>query len=138
MKQMITTKRAMKTKVVLLIGFLIGLCSCEKENSKIKDYRDEVIGEYKGKCVKTYWIDTLVAYGHDTTDVILNLSKSDSDSIVDLDYSSGFSFTYKDGEFISDILYMPAILTLQNDDLYFKHQPGKAPVWYECYAKRIQ
>ncbi len=131
----------MKLYQFILLGLIIGLISCEKENSKPIDYRNSVIGEYAGIRIDTYWINATVGYGHDTTAIIINLSKSDLDSIIDISFNptysdEDFSFKYVDGQFISTTYYHPPILTLVNDSLYFKHQGGLGPIWTECFTKK--
>ena len=117
------------------------MISCEKDDSRTFDYRDSVTGEYKGIRVDTYWKNTYVGYGHDTSSVIINLSKSDLDSIIEISFkptyvNEKFSFTYIDGTFISTTYYHPPTLTLMNDSLYFKHQAGLGPIWTECFATK--
>jgi hypothetical protein len=93
--------------------------------------------------VNTSWINTNLGFGHDTSDIILTLFKSEIDSILDLsfnpEYSNGeFSFKFKDGQFISTTNYHPPILKLTNSRLYFKHQPGLGPFWIECFTNKTQ
>jgi hypothetical protein len=133
----------LKTLLLLLLGIFFGLISCDKDNSEPRDYRDIVIGDYSGIRVNTYWIDTIVGFGHDTSTIILTLAKSNVDSIIDIsfnpDYSNEeFSFKLYDGQFVSTTYYHPPILKLTNDSLYFKHQAGLGPIWTECFTKKIQ
>jgi hypothetical protein len=130
-------------KRFLVLGLLFGIISCNKDNS-LKDYRDIVTGDYNGKKVRTYWIDTIVGFGHDTSNITLTLSKSNVDSIVNLSFdpaeNSNNDFTFKlvDGEFVSTTFYHPPILKMSNDSLYFKHQAGLGPYWTECFTKKIK
>lgn len=133
----------MKIQLILVLGLFIGLISCDKDTLETKDYRDIVIGDYNGIRVNTYWIDTIVGFGYDTSNIILTLTKSEMDSIIDLsfnpDYSiEDFSFKFENGQFISTAYYHPPILKLTNDNLYFKHQAGLGPIWTECFTKKIQ
>jgi hypothetical protein len=138
----------MRINLIILFGLFIGLISCKKDNPEtkdypknVKDYREKVIGEYTGIRVDTYWIDTIVGYGHDTTNVTLILKISQLDSIVDIDFIppysvEEFSFKYINEQFISTSNYHPPTLILANDSLYFKHQPGLGPIWTEMFTKK--
>ena len=117
----------MKIPLILCFGILTGLISCQKDPPGSTDYRDDITGEYEGIRVDTYWVDTVVGFGHDTSGVLIDLTKSDSDSIIDISFnppysSEDFSFTYTDGQFIPTTGYHPPVLTLKNDSLYFMHQ----------------
>ena len=131
----------MRINLVILLGLFIGLISCKKDNPKTRVYPQEVVGDYIGIRVNTYWIDTIVGYGHDTTDVASILTISQLDSIVDIDFNpsysnENFSFKYTNEQFISTSNYHPPTLTLANDSLYFKHQAGLGPNWTECFTKK--
>jgi len=132
----------MKVFLILLIGLTILFYSCKKDNV-IKDYKESVIGTYSGIEVTTYWIDTIVGYGHVTSNVILTLTLTMSglDSVIDLRfnpaYSNGaFSFKFKNGLFSPTTYSHPPILELSKDSLYFRHQPGLGPYWTECFTKK--
>ncbi|HOG19380.1 MAG TPA: hypothetical protein PKW37_02935 [Salinivirgaceae bacterium] len=129
----------MKTKL-LLIGLLLGLISCGKENPKIEDYREKIAGDYVGIQVDTRWINTTVGYTHDTSDVTITLTLSKQDSIVDIafnpPYYYNFSFKYTGDRLISTTDFHPPTLNLKNDSLYFKHQAGLGPIWMECFCKK--
>lgn len=133
----------MSTKLFFL-GLLLGLISCDKEKTEIKDYREEITGDYFGIRVDTYWIDTIVGYGHDTSEVSITLTSSDQeDSIVNIAFNPSysnedFSFKYNDGKLISTSGYHPPTLSLENDSLYFKHQAGLGPIWTECFAEKLK
>lgn len=130
----------MRTKIFLL-GVLLSLFSCEKSKTEIIDYREEITGNYEGIEVTTYWVDTVVGYGHDTSNVEVALTASKLDSIVDIHFNPSysnldFSFIYKDGELISTTSYHAPTLIINNGSLYFKHQPGLGPVWTEIFAQK--
>lgn len=132
----------MKTKL-FLFGLLIGLVSCEKDKTEINDYREEITGGYAGIRVNTYWVDTIIGYGHDTSDAIITLTKSGQDSIVDIGFNplysnEDFSFKYIDGLLISTSGYHPPTLSIDNDSLYFKHQAGLGPNWTEFFAEKLK
>jgi len=132
----------MRTKLFLL-GFFLVLISCDKEKTEIKDYREEITGDYIGIRVDIYWIDTIVGYGHDTSDVIITLKLSEKDSIVDIAFdpsysNENFSFKYFNNQLISTSDYHPPILSLNNDSLYFKHQAGLGQIRTECFAEKLK
>jgi len=132
----------MRTKLFLL-GLLLSLISCEKEKTEIKDYREQITGNYIGIRVDTYWIDTIVGYGHDTSDITITLTSSVQDSIVDIAFNPSysnedFSFKYMDDQLISTSGYHPPTLSINNDSLYFTHQAGLGPVWTECFAEKLK
>jgi len=132
----------MRTRLFLL-GLLIGLISCDKEKTEIKDYREEITGDYIGIRVDTYWIDTIVGFGHDSSDVTITLTSSEQDSIIDIAFNplysnEIFSFKYVDNQLISTTVYHPPTLSLNRDSLYFKHQAGLGPVWTECFAEKLK
>jgi len=134
-------KIRMKTNVLLLFALCLGFMSFKKSKKEPKDHRKEILGDYSGFTVKTFWIDSIVDYGHDTFDVTLTIVPLEQDSLVavtfDPPYSkTGFSFTYADSLFTSTSIYHPPMLKFNNDTLYFMHQPGFAPFWTECFTKK--
>ena len=140
-KIMIITMR-FKHIIVFGLFILIGLISCEKESTKTIDYIDPVIGEYDGIEIFTLWQGAIVGYSHDTTAVIINISKSSLDSIINISFNpmygnQNFSFKCTDGQFISTLIFHRPILNLTNDSLYFKHHPAEGPQWTEFIAKKI-
>ncbi|NLF41583.1 MAG: hypothetical protein GX587_02700 [Bacteroidales bacterium] len=132
----------MKARIFLLLGMVFLFASCEEESNDLTDYRDDVVGSYFGISVYTCWQDTIVGYSHDTTDVIVNIAKEEEDSLIRLSFyqstSSSFSFKYINGNCISCITFHAPVLKIQNDSLYFKHQPGLGPYWDECFAKKVE
>lgn len=119
------------------------LSACKKEDTNSYDYRDVVIGDFNGIKVHSYWKDTVVGYGHDTTSIQVSLAKSESDSVIDIrfdpGYSSGsFSFKYIGGEFYSTTNYHPPVLELTNDSLYYYHKAGLGPSWTECFCLKSE
>lgn len=133
----------MKIHVILGLGLFIGLFSCDKDTAEITDYRDIVTGDFNGIRVNTYWIDTVVGMGYDTSSIILTLTKSELDSIIELSFNPEYStenffFEFKDEEFTSTTNYHPPTLKLTNDSLYFWHMPGLGPYWTRCFTKKIQ
>lgn len=133
----------MRLLLFVVSGLIIGLISCNKDNSIITDYRDIVTGDYNGIRVNTYWIDTITGFGHDTSHITLTLEKSELDSIIDISFNpdypnEDFSFKLVDGEFVSTTYYHPPILKLTDDSLYYRHQAGLGPIWTECFTKKIQ
>ena len=134
-------KLLVRTSLIILLGLFIGSTSCKKDNLETNDYLEEVVGDYMGFIVNTYWIDTIVGYGHDTMDVTLILTIAEPDSTVDIEFkplysSEDFSFKYVNEQFISTSEYHPPSLTLVNDSLYFKHKAGLGPIWTECFTKK--
>ena len=131
----------MKTNLILTFGLFLGIISCKKEIDT--DYRDVVIGNYSGIRVDTRWIDFVIGYGHDTTNVVLSLTKSELDSVIDIGFNppysyENFSFKYLKGQFISTTYYHPPKLKLKNDSLYFRHQGGLGPIWTECFCRKLK
>ena len=134
----------MNIRVTIIVAIGLGLFSCEKEiNSEKIDYRNEIVGNYIGIRVNTSWINT-VGWDRDTSDIVVTLSKSRSDSIIDISFdpdywsSTQFSFKYKDGQFKATTYYHAPTLSLSNDSLYFFHQPGLGPIWMQCFTIRIE
>lgn len=131
----------MKILLIALLGSLAGLVSCTKDKTVLADYRDAVVGDYAGISVNTYWGGN--GFNYDTSSVMLMITKSDRDSIVDLRlmpkyFADYFVFAFEAATFKSPLVYHPPVLKISNDSLYFKHQPGLGPNWTECFATKIE
>lgn len=131
----------MKTQLTIVLALFIGLMSCTKDKSP--DYRDIVTGNYSGIRVNSYWhmIDTVAVFEQDTTTIILTLTKSEIDSVIDLSFNpyysnQEYSFKFKDGQLTSLDNYHAPTIKLINDSLYFNHQPGLGPYWVACFTKK--
>lgn len=116
----------------------IDILSCTKDELII-DPGSEVIGSYKGIKVETIWQDTIVGYRQDTVNIMMVLSISELDSIVDLRFSPSFtstqfSFEYTYGQFISTAYYHPPKMEFRQDTLYFWYKKGLGPGWIECFT----
>jgi hypothetical protein len=136
------SNKQLKIFLTTFAAIILGFSSCEKNNnSEPADYRDPITGTYSGIEVITYWVDSNIGFGRDTSEILITLSKSELDSIIDISFdpsytNDDFSFKYNDGEFKSTTYYHPPTLTLTDDSLYFWHQPGLGPVWMECFTKK--
>lgn len=131
----------MKTQLTIILALFIGLMSCTKD--KAPDYRDIVTGDYAGIRVNSYWhmIDTVAVFEQDTTNIILTLTKSEIDSVINLSFSpyysnQEYSFKFKDGQLTSLNYNHAPTIKLINDSLYFNHQPGLGPYWVACFTKK--
>lgn len=134
--------------LVLVLGFYLTLYSCKKEvqysvPDEKGDYRDSIVGDYAGICINTYWVDSIQGYGHDSTDVIASIVKTDVDSIVELTfdpayYSQQFKYKYVNPELIAIDYWHYPYLTIHNDTLIFHYQPGLGPFWTDCFAIKVE
>ncbi len=130
----------MKRSLFLFV-VLLGLISCKKEFIETSDYREKITGKYIGIRIDTYWVDTIVGYGRDTSNVTITVTPAEQDSIVDITFTppysnENFSFKYVNNKLISTSDYHPPALKINNDSLYFRHQPGLGPYWIECFCKK--
>ncbi len=128
-----------KKKIIPILLLMIIITTCEKS---AVDERDKVIGKYSGILVNNYWVDTTLGFAHDTYPVILVLSKSNLDSVVNLNFneinvSNTHLFNYSGGIFKSLQTYHPPQLVLKQDSLYFFYKEGLGPYWKECFTKKI-
>jgi hypothetical protein len=127
----------MKIQWIAMLALVAGLVSCTKDSPVTADYRDAVVGDYVGISVFTYWGGN--GFNHDTSDIMISLTKSDMDSLVKLSFipkyhAEYFLFVFEGGAFTSKLVYRPPVLKLSYDSLYFKHLPGLGPYWKECFA----
>lgn len=119
---------------------VINSCKKDEEPELVADYRDAITGNYSGIKVITSPADSGIGFDYDTTAVVLNISRSETDSLIGLVFageSSGtYTFKYSGGLFTSTASYHPPTLSLVNDSLFFSHQPGLGPYWINCYTKK--
>ncbi len=127
-------------KLFLLLIVLAGFISCKKDKPQAPDYRDAVVGEYTGIRVITTLPDT-TGLVSDTTLATVFLTKSTVDTMViirfDPDTYGEIPFAYSGGEFYTYYLgpHSPT-LSVEGDELHFKHQPGLGPYWVEYFAQK--
>jgi hypothetical protein len=124
---------------VLLI-FATIIFSCSKDGSH-NDYRNAIAGDYSGIRVSISWVDTIVGYHHDTSDIVVTLQRSGIDSLVSLSTSPPissdvFSYKYSDGSLLPTGGYHPPMLQLTSDSLYLHYQPALGPYWIKCFTKK--
>lgn len=130
----------MKKIIFILLTSVIVIYSCKKDEEPETDYRDAITGNYSGIRVITSPSDSGIGLDHDTSAVVLNISRSETDSMIGLvfagDSNGTYTFKYSGGAFTSTASYHPPTLTLTNDSLFFSHQPGLGPYWINCYTKK--
>jgi hypothetical protein len=129
----------MKTHVILLLILLLGFISCKKEDEDSIDYRDIIVGEYIGIRIDCQLSDEGGHISRDTSDLQINLTKSESDSLIKIAFTPGnlsYKFKYSDGKFRSIMDYRPPTLIIEGDSLSFHYQSGIGPVWMDCNAKK--
>jgi hypothetical protein len=132
----------MKQKIILIkrtISRLLLISSCLACEYSNLDERDKVLGNYSGIQVNNYWVDTTVGFVHDTYPVLLILTKSELDSVVNLNFnevniSKAYLFYYFGGIFKSLQNYHSPQLVLEQDSLYFFYKQGLGPYWIECFT----
>ena len=115
--------------------------SCNKD--KVDDIEiekvneiDQFIGTYVG--IEIYTVFDSLEYVSDTSDLIITLSKTSEESTVNINYSTnGRSdlFTFENGKFhyVGSPYHSPT-LYIPNDTLFYHHQPGLGPLWYDRIA----
>ncbi len=129
--------------IILLLA--IGFSNCKKEESNSSsisnnsDYRNPIIGIYKGIRVNTSWNGSY--YEKDSSDITINITKSNIDSLINLNFNptttSSSTFKYlNNNTFVCTSNYHPPTLKISNDSLFYHHQEGLGPIWYDCYAKK--
>lgn len=130
----------MKTRLLQILLLAACFYSCDKDEEDSFDYRNAIIGEYKGTRVDSQ----MAEYGGTITSkyslVTINLTKSESDSIIIISLIPGeskYPFKYSKEKFKSTQDYRPPKLSLTGDSLYFFYQPGIGPVWMECFTKKV-
>jgi len=134
----------MKIHLIVILGIFVGCMSCKRDDgTTAPDCRNAVVGDYSGIRVSTSWNDADFKYDHDTTFVLITLSKSAVDSIIDITFTppltnEDYSFIYRSGQFVCTTNYHAPQLTVTNDSLYCKYQGGLAPIWDEFFAKKVK
>ena len=129
--------------VLLLLSLLF---ACEKDSSTTDrpvDPRDSIIGIYEGFRVASYWSNESSKFEIDTLDIVIQVSKSDTDSIVvagilPLNENDTYLFKYCNGMLYANEYMHPPTLRIVNDRLYFYFKPGLGPSWTEWFATRQQ
>lgn len=135
----------LKRNLLIILLFAIGFTNCKKEESNSStvsnnsDYRNPIIGTYKGVRVNTSWNGSY--FKKDSSDITIKITKSNIDSLIDLNFnptttsSSTFKYT-NNNTFVCTSNYHPPTLNISNDSLFYHHQEGLGPIWYDCYAKK--
>ena len=126
-------------RFLFIILILTGLDACKKDTPV--DYRDIVVGNYTGISVREYYYDSM--WHRDTTNVVILLDKSPTDSIIDFTFNPPneviFSFKYENGNFSfysETFVTHPPHMWKVNDSLFLLHSPGQGPLTYECYTTK--
>lgn len=127
---------------LILLLVVISACSKDPKVPPITPYFQHIMGDYGGIRVNTHWVDTVVGYAHDTSAIVVSLIDEGHDSVVSLAFSPPygselFTFTFSQGVLSPLSHYHPAVLSISNDSLYFRHQPGLGPYWTECFAFKL-
>jgi hypothetical protein len=138
----------MKSYFILLSAlFLLG---CKKDPAIITkevpvptpaapviDERDSVTGNYAGIKIDAAFSFTTFGWTYDTTNITMKLTKSSTDSIVDVAFSNQlYAYKYHNNMF-TGMIPDPPSLTKSNDSLYFRHEPGPVAIeWTECRVKK--
>jgi hypothetical protein len=132
----------MKKLIFTSLILTLVLISCKKP-VVIDDYRNEVIGEYEGFKVSTYYVNPTVGYASDTLPetYIISITKSTMDSIVEAHFNPSYyfqeySFKFLDGKFFPTTTYHPPVLKIIGDSLYYKHAAGNGPNHVEFFAHK--
>jgi hypothetical protein len=128
-------------KNILILIVLVGLFSCSKDTVAYykRDERDSVTGNYSGIDIYSHWNQGYTKFVHDTTSIVLNLKRSDQDSIVLLYYGDCYyAFKYHNYRFISILDYHPPSLKYRNDSIFVHDQPMLGPVYWDDACKRIK
>ena len=130
----------MKNQIIFLITLLFGLSSCEDFNDKV--YINTIVGDYEGFKERTWWDFQSEVWVHDTSDIIVTLSKGESDSVIEINFNTfnivpPLTFKFQDSLFTCTD-YREASLKVINDSLSFFYRAGNAPIWTRCYAKKIK
>jgi|GEM_PF-3220359 len=139
------TDQPIMKKIILLTLVLATVAGCKKDPTKTPPpipYFQHIMGDYGGIRVNTHWVDTVVGYAHDSSAIVISLIDEGHDSVVSLAFnppyaSEQFSYAFSQGVLIPLSHYHPAVLSISNDSLYFRHQPGLGPYWTECFAFKL-
>ncbi len=131
---------------VIALLLLSLLFACEKDSSTTDrpvDPRDSIIGIYEGFRVASYWSNESSKFEIDTLDIVIQVSKSDTDSMVVAGImpkkeTEGYIFKYSNGMLYANGYLHPPTLRIVNDSLYFYFKPGLAPRWTEWFATKQQ
>lgn len=135
----------LKSLTMLLAGLLIWGCVKDPNPSILKstatDYRDSITGNYNGIRIETAATGTASIFTHDTTSVILTLSKSITDSLIDISFNPAigvqpYTFKYRNHTYTQVVTYHAASLRKSSDSFYFHHQPALGPYWNDCNVKK--
>jgi hypothetical protein len=128
---------------LLIILLLTFQNSCKKEEPI--DYRDIVTGTYTGISIESILVVDSI-FNHDTANIVILLSKAYTDSLINLTFNPpnkvAYTFKYSSGSF-----YLPSTIDtytgihypwiwIVKDSLYFHHQPGLGPYFFDCYTKK--
>lgn len=129
--------------VLFLLTFLI---SCKKDPAIVPasipepvviiDERDAVKGTYTGIKVENLFNFNTFLFEKDTTNIIMILTKSSTDSVIDVSFSGQlYPFKYHNNIF-TGMTAEPPTLTKSNDSLYYHYQPSLSLEWTDCKVKK--
>ena len=125
---------------IISIIIIILIISCDKEATSYPYYRYNIIGMYNGIQIDTRLSGTWI---HDTTFASMIISKSTSDSIINLQILSAssnelYQFKYSNNVFTSVLTYHALQLWLSNDTLFYHIQTTLAPIYGDCICKKVK
>ncbi len=125
---------------IISIIIIILIISCDKEATSYPDYRYNILGTYNGIQIDTRLSGTWI---HDTTFASMIISKSTSDSIINLQILSAssnesYQFKYSNNVFTSVLTYHAPQLWLSNDTLFYHIQTTLAPIYGDCICKKVK
>ncbi|MDR9398178.1 hypothetical protein [Salibacter sp.] len=133
-------------QLVFFLSFLMYLTSCQKDDEKTEvietvDYRNEIVGDYKGVYVYSSYDNNNDTLNHDTNDVVITLKKKEHDSLVEAEFEptlteskKTFNLKYRNGKLISSIENHPPSFSFSGDSLYFYYHPVSGPIFHRCYT----
>ncbi|MCW3077608.1 MAG: hypothetical protein JWO32_2217 [Bacteroidetes bacterium] len=133
-------------KGCIILFFSLAIWGCIKDPKipalkNVADYRDSITGNYKGIRIESSATGTTSVFTHDTSNIILSVSKSATDSLINVVFNPAFgvqpyTFKYHNNIFTPIVAYHAASLKKSSDSLFFHHQPALGPYWNDCNVKK--
>ncbi len=133
-------------KLICMFFLLTLLISCKKDPAIVSptplpeviqtDERDAVKGTYTGIKIETSFNLNTFTFDKDTTTVIMTLTKSSTDSIIDVAFADKiYAFKYHNLIF-KGMISQPPTLKKSGDSLYYKYQPALSLSSTDCKVKK--